>query len=49
MIATFSRELPRKFSGKESACKAGDRGDGASVPGSGRSLGGRNVGVRILE
>jgi len=43
MIATFSRELPRKFSGKESACKAGDRGDGASVPGSGRSLGGRNV------
>ena len=29
--------------GKESACNAGDTGDAGSIPGSGRSPGGRNV------
>ena len=31
--------LPQWFSGKESACNAGDTGDAGSIPGSGRSLG----------
>ena len=32
--------LPQWFSGKESACSAGDTGDVGSIPGSGRSPGG---------
>ena len=32
----------RYLSGKESACQAGDSGDSSSIPGSGRSPGGRN-------
>ena len=34
--------LPWWLSGKESACHAGDTGDGASIPGSGRSPGEEN-------
>ena len=32
--------LPRRLSGKEPTCYAGDAGDSDSVPGSGRSPGG---------
>ena len=34
--------LPRWLSGKESACNAGNTGDGGLIPGSGRPPGGGN-------
>ena len=34
--------LPRWINGEESSCNAGDTGDMGSIPGSGRSLGGRH-------
>ena len=37
-----SNGLPRWSSGKESTCNEGDRGDGGSIPGSGRSPGEEN-------
>ena len=39
VFASFSDHfrLPRRYSGKESACNAGDAGDTGLIPGSGRS------------
>ena len=37
------RRLPWWLSVKESACSAGAEGDAGSIPGSGRSLGGKHV------
>ena len=38
----LAHELPGWFSGKESACNAGDARDAGSIPGSERSSGGGN-------
>ena len=35
----MEKRAPRRLSGKESACNAGDTGDVGSIPGSGRSPG----------
>ena len=40
---TGNSGLPLWLSGKESSCNAGDAGDTASIPGSGRSPGGESV------
>ena len=42
MVTICYRGFPDGSAGKESACKAGDKGDVSSIPGSGRSLGGGN-------
>ena len=36
-------QCPRRYSGKEFACNAGDTGDSGSIPGLGRSPGGANA------
>ena len=41
-ITSISTGLPKWFSGKESACRAGGAGDIGSICGSVRSPGGRN-------